>query len=63
MGYITYLIPDDPVVRSFERTGQPPKPYLGYTPFNARERDIMDDDEDFEGSDGDVYYGNSSEDF
>lgn len=44
------LIPDDPIVRCMERTGYPP---------------WIEDDEDGEEwwDDGDVYYGNSSEEF
>jgi hypothetical protein len=44
-------IPDDPIIRTIERTGYPP--WWEYP-----------DDDDFdEGSDGDVYYGNTTEDF
>lgn len=44
------LIPDDPIVRCMERTGYPP---------------WIEDDEDGDEwwDDGDVYYGNSSEEF
>lgn len=41
-------IPDDPIVRSLLERGYPPW--------------IEDDDDDWEG-DGDVFYGNSTEDF
>ena len=48
--WFPYLIPDDHIVRSMERTGLPP--WMRWS-----DDDNEEDDED------DVYYGNSSEDF
>ena len=46
------LLPDDPAVRTIERTGYPPW------------WDYLDDTEDFEGEDeSDVFYGNETESF
>ena len=44
-------IPTDPIIRAIEETGYPPW------------WDYEDDDEDFEGGDGDVYYGSETGDF
>lgn len=43
-------IPDDPIIRSIERTGYPP--WFFY-----------DDDDEEEEEESDVYYGNQTEDF
>ena len=44
-------IPDDPIIRCIERTGYPPE-------------EIYDPDDFFEeGDDGDVFYGNRTEEF
>ena len=53
-------VPDDPIVRSIERTGYPPLWYR----ISDKERDIPDYfDDEFEDGDGDVYYGNSTDEF
>lgn len=53
-------VPDDPIVRCIERTGYPPWWYR----TSDRERDIPDYfDDEFEDGDGDVYYGNSTDEF
>lgn len=46
-------IPDDPIIRCVERTG--------YPPWNRQ--DTEQDDFWEEGDDGDVFYGNQTEDF
>lgn len=60
-----YCIPDDPIVRSMERTGRPPWENRGrvWNAFGgyATEWDDLDDDEEWE--DSDVFYGNETEDF
>lgn len=43
-------IPDDPIIRSIERTGYPPWYFY-------------DDDDEEEEGESDVYYGNQTEDF
>ena len=54
-------VPDDPIVRSIERTGYPPLWYR----ISDKERDIPDYfDDEFDGEeDSDVYYGNSTDGF
>lgn len=47
------LIPDDPIIRCIEKTGYPP----------WMQDDDWEEDEWEEGSDGDVFYGNSTPEF
>lgn len=45
-------IPDDPIVRCMERTGYPPWMQTGW-----------EDDEEWEGDDADVYFGNETDSY
>ena len=57
-----YLIPDDPIVRSMERTGRPPWENTSRRIWNAFGGYNTEDDE-WEEEDADVYFGNESESF
>ena len=63
-----YLIPDDPIVRSMERTGRPPWENTGIRVWNAfggyaTEDDFYEEDDEWEEEEADVFYGNESESF
>lgn len=61
------LIPDDPIISSILRTGEPPwiaNPTRVWTPFGygrGSYDEDDEDDEDWEGVDGDVYAGNETD--
>lgn len=62
-----YLIPDDPIVRSMERTGRPPWENDSIRVWNAfggyqTEDDFFEEDDEWE-DDGDVYFGNETDSF
>lgn len=52
-------IPDDPQIRSAEKTGYPT--WLHYEPMED-EDDFDEDEDDFDG-DGEAYYGNETDSF
>lgn len=58
-----YLIPDDPIVRSMERTGRPPWESTSRRIWNAFGGYPTADDEWEEDEPEDVYFGNESESF
>ena len=57
-----YLIPDDPIVRSMERTGRPPWENTGVRVWNAFGGYLTDEDDEWE-DDDDVYFGNETDSF
>ena len=56
-------IPDDPIISCMERTGEPPwiaYPTRVWTPFGYG---YDDDEDDWEGEEPDVFYGNETQEF
>lgn len=58
-----YLIPDDPIVRSMERTGRPPWEGSSRRVWNSFGGYPTDEDDEWEDDDGDVFYGNETDAF
>lgn len=59
------LIPDDPIIRSMERTGYPPwwrEPDIPDYRFDEF-GDLIGDDDEFFDDDDEIFYGNDSTDF
>lgn len=55
-----YCIPDDPIIRCMERTGEPP--WQVY-PYKQPKQYCFGEYAEWEEDDGDVFYGNETEEF